>query len=60
MTQQTTEAAIQTEASTGVLLPAVLAILLGAALIFGTGFANSDILHNAAHDSRHSFTFPCH
>ncbi|MDJ0950764.1 MAG: CbtB domain-containing protein [Alphaproteobacteria bacterium] len=41
-------------------LPAVLAILLGAFLVFGAGFAQSDTLHNAAHDSRHAFAFPCH
>ncbi|HEX5517658.1 MAG TPA: CbtB domain-containing protein [Pseudolabrys sp.] len=24
------------------------------------GFANSQLLHNAAHDTRHSLSFPCH
>ena len=41
-------------------LAAVLAFALGAFLVFGTGFAGSQTLHNAAHDSRHSFAFPCH
>ena len=41
-------------------LPALLAILLGAFLIYGVGFAGSSVLHNAAHDTRHAFTFPCH
>jgi cobalt transporter subunit CbtB len=36
------------------------AILLGAFLLLGTGFAHSELLHDAAHDSRHGFTFPCH
>lgn len=40
--------------------PAVLALLLGSFLVLGTGFAHSDAIHNAAHDSRHSFAFPCH
>jgi cobalt transporter subunit CbtB len=40
--------------------PALAAILLGTFLVLGVGFAHSDILHNAAHDSRHSFAFPCH
>ena len=36
------------------------AIILGAVLLYGVGFASSDVAHNAAHDSRHSFAFPCH
>ena len=43
-----------------VVMPAVLAIVFGVFLIIGTGFADSKTLHNAAHDSRHSFAFPCH
>jgi cobalt transporter subunit CbtB len=39
---------------------ALLALLLGGFLILGTGFAAIPALHNAAHDSRHSFAFPCH
>ena len=39
---------------------ALLAFLLGAFLVLGTGFAHSDAIHNAAHDSRHAFAFPCH
>lgn len=42
------------------LVPAVLAMLLGGFIIAGVGFAGSEVLHNAAHDSRHSFAFPCH
>lgn len=42
------------------LLPAALAILLGIFILYGTGFAQPETLHNAAHDSRHSFAFPCH
>jgi cobalt transporter subunit CbtB len=42
------------------LLPALSALLLGAFLVLGVGFAHSDTIHNAAHDSRHSFAFPCH
>lgn len=38
----------------------VAAILIGAFLVFGAGFASSAALHGAAHDSRHSITFPCH
>jgi cobalt transporter subunit CbtB len=39
--------------------PALLAIMLGAFLVLGTGFAPLPIVHNAAHDARHAL-FPCH
>lgn len=45
---------------TGVVTAAVAAILLGVTLIVGAGFASPGTLHNAAHDSRHAFAFPCH
>jgi cobalt transporter subunit CbtB len=41
-------------------LAALAAILLGAFLVFGAGFAGSAALHEAAHDGRHAFAFPCH
>ncbi|NUU01716.1 CbtB domain-containing protein [Herbaspirillum robiniae] len=40
--------------------PSLLAFALGAALIYGAGFASKVELHNAAHDGRHSAGFPCH
>ena len=39
---------------------AAVAALMGIALVFTTGFAHPEILHNAAHDSRHAMNFPCH
>ena len=44
----------------GRLVPAVAAMLLGSFLVLGVGFAQIDTVHNAAHDGRHSFAFPCH
>ena len=41
-------------------LPAVFALAFGALVIFGVGFAHPSVLHNAAHDARHAFAFPCH
>jgi cobalt transporter subunit CbtB len=41
-------------------LPAFIAMAAGLMLVFVVGFAGSEVLHNAAHDSRHSFSFPCH
>ncbi len=40
--------------------PALIALLLGAFLLLGVGFAGAETLHNAAHDGRHAFAFPCH
>jgi len=39
---------------------AVVSLLLGAFLIYGVGLAHSDTLHDSAHDTRHSYGFPCH
>ena len=36
------------------------ALLLGSFLLLAAGFAPIAIAHNAAHDARHSFAFPCH
>lgn len=42
------------------LVTAAMLAMVGAIFLFGAGFAHADLLHNAAHDSRHAFTFPCH
>lgn len=42
------------------LVQIVAAMTLGVALIFASGFAQSQTLHDAAHDMRHSTGFPCH
>ncbi len=42
------------------ILPSLLAAIVGVALIYGAGFAETAQLHNAAHDGRHSASFPCH
>ncbi len=39
---------------------AVIAALIGAFILLGVGFAQPELLHNAAHDARHAFAFPCH
>ncbi len=36
------------------------AAVIGVSLLYAAGFAHSSILHNAAHDVRHSAAFPCH
>ena len=36
------------------------AATFGLALVFISGFASPETLHNAAHDWRQSHNFPCH
>ncbi len=38
----------------------VVAGVLGFFMVMGVGFAQPMEIHNAAHDTRHAFTFPCH
>jgi len=51
---------IQVAADTRRLWPALAAAMLGMVILFGAALANSDTIHNAAHDTRHSAAFPCH
>ena len=39
---------------------AAFAGLFGFMLFYVTAFAHSDVLHNAAHDTRHDIVTPCH
>jgi cobalt transporter subunit CbtB len=41
-------------------LGAVGAALLGLLLVYGAGFAETETIHNGAHDARHAAGFPCH
>ena len=43
-----------------VVVPVALAAAIGLFVITMVGFAGSDVLHNAAHDTRHGAAFPCH
>ena len=47
-------------ARSDVLLAAAVAMVLGLFVIWGVGFSHIAVLHNAAHDTRHSMAFPCH
>jgi cobalt transporter subunit CbtB len=42
------------------LVAALVALVLGMALVFTTGFSQPTTIHNAAHDTRHALSFPCH
>lgn len=50
----------QTRSRMAVLLSAGVAGLLGVVILYGVGFAGPDLIHNAAHDTRHSINTPCH
>jgi len=52
--------AIDALARTRAVAPALFALALGVFMLFGTGFAGANLLHDAAHDSRHAAAFPCH
>jgi cobalt transporter subunit CbtB len=39
---------------------AIIALFFGLTLVYAAGFANSESVHDAAHDSRHALSFPCH
>lgn len=51
----------QTSASSRI-AGAMLALALGISIISAVGFLQGPnaVLHNAAHDTRHAFAFPCH
>ncbi|QEM81433.2 CbtB domain-containing protein [Halomonas binhaiensis] len=35
-------------------------VLFGVLVLYAVGFLPMSAAHNAAHDTRHSFVFPCH
>jgi cobalt transporter subunit CbtB len=47
-------------AAVGSKWPALFAVILGAVVLFGVGFSDLSVAHNAAHDTRHAMVFPCH
>jgi cobalt transporter subunit CbtB len=51
---------VRTGERSDALRAAAVALLLGLGLIFLTGFAYPEVIHNAAHDTRHGLSFPCH
>ena len=64
MTTSTVTSKVNTTTSTQALantnVQMVAAAILGMVVLMGVGFAPMDVAHNAAHDTRHSFAFPCH
>ena len=61
--QSTTQSHVQLETRVSSLskpMQIAAAILLGSVILYTAGFAHSALLHNAAHDIRHTQAFPCH
>ena len=56
----TTTSAVRTTDRSEALRAASIGLILGLGLVFLTGFAYPEFIHNAAHDTRHSLSFPCH
>ena len=44
----------------GRLTQSLMAMMLGLFIVGFVGFSHIDVVHNAAHDVRHSNAFPCH
>jgi cobalt transporter subunit CbtB len=57
---QPTAAAAEVAPAARTAVAALVAAFLGVFILYGVGFANPATLHNAAHDTRHAFAFPCH
>lgn len=51
---------LKTSARAEALRASLVALSLGAFIIFAVGFAHTAEIHNAAHDTRHAMSFPCH
>lgn len=52
--------AISSVKTTSTLMPVLAMAVIGATMLFLVGHAQSATLHDAAHDVRHSLSFPCH
>jgi cobalt transporter subunit CbtB len=60
MNDQTVTAIHSVQARTRALTAALVAMVFGGFVVATVGFAGAMEIHNTAHDSRHSFAFPCH
>ncbi|CAN7628557.1 CbtB-domain containing protein [Rhizobium sp. LjRoot30] len=47
-------------AKAGTVVQSAMAICLGLFVVGFVGFSHVEIVHNAAHDTRHANAFPCH
>jgi len=56
LTQTTSSTEIKISSKSQILSAAILGFII----MIGVGLAPMEVAHNAAHDTRHSFAFPCH
>ena len=59
-TLKTTEAPQTSAIGSELVRARLVAAMVAGAIIFTVGFAHSMPIHNAAHDTRHTQSFPCH
>ena len=60
MTTLSVQSQIGARAAQAQLAAIFAAFTLGALIVFTVGFAGPEMIHNAAHDTRHATGFPCH
>jgi cobalt transporter subunit CbtB len=53
-------AATTVSISTSKIIPLSMTGVLGLFIVGFVGFSHLEVVHNAAHDTRHSLAFPCH
>ncbi|WP_313200045.1 CbtB-domain containing protein [Rhizobium sp.] len=56
----TNSAASTASVSASKIIPLSMSALLGLFMVGFVGFSHLEVVHNAAHDTRHSLAFPCH
>lgn len=59
-TRTAAQTGIQSGARSKALAAALMVGMFGLVFVYGIGFAGAEVLHNAAHDTRHANAFPCH
>jgi cobalt transporter subunit CbtB len=59
-TQAVDDSATSQRRSRSSAAPRRVAAAIGVALLYLAGFAQTQALHDGAHDTRHSSGFPCH
>lgn len=59
-TESGTSSVVKGHERTETLVAALVALAMGIGLVFTTGFSHPATIHNAAHDTRHALSFPCH
>jgi cobalt transporter subunit CbtB len=55
-----TNSAVTASFTASKVVPLGLSAFLGLFIVGFVGFSHMEVVHNAAHDTRHSLAFPCH